>query len=347
MNIAVLNTQIPFCVGGAEVLADDLVNALKARGHKATLVTVPFKWYPQQSLLDNMIACKLLDIEDYNGVRIDKVIALKFPLWLIEHKERSLWILHQHRTAYDLWDTKYNDLKSMPDGHLVRDLILREDTAAISACERVYTISKNVSDRLYRYNKINSGVLYPPPRSMDKFYCHDYGNFFFFPSRITPLKRQELVIESLAFTSADVRMVFAGQADDAGYLSGLKQRATELGVTERITWLGQISEQEKFDLYARCLMVLFPSHDEDYGYITPEAMLSSKGVITLSDSGGALEFVTHDDTGCVLAPEAQVLGGALEHLWNNRGLARTYGENARSKVSGMEISWDKVIGSLL
>lgn len=347
MNIAVLNTQIPFCVGGAEVLADDLVNALNARGHRATVVTVPFKWYPQQSLLDNMIACKLLDIEDYNGVRIDKVIALKFPLWLIEHSEKSLWILHQHRTAYDLWDTRYNDLKSMPDGHLVRELIRREDTAAISACERTFTISQNVSDRLYRYNKIESGVLYPPPRSMDQFYCQDYGDFFFFPSRITPLKRQELVIESLAYASADVRVVFAGQADDADYLTALKKRAMELGVTQKITWLGQISEQEKFDLYARCLMVLFPSHDEDYGYITPEAMLSSKGVITLSDSGGALEFVTHDDTGCVLSPEAQILGGTLERIWHSRGLARTYGENARIKVTSMEISWDKVVGSLL
>ena len=164
MNIAVLNTQIPFCVGGAEVLADDLVSALKIHGHNATLLTVPFKWYPQQSLLDNIIACKLLDIEDYNGVRIDKVIALKFPLWLIEHSDKALWILHQHRTAYDLWDTKYNDIELMPDGHLVRDLIIREDTKAISPCQRVYTISKNVSDRLYRYNKIESGVLYPPGR---------------------------------------------------------------------------------------------------------------------------------------------------------------------------------------
>ena len=347
MNIAVLNTQIPFCVGGAEVLADDLVSALKHRGHEVTLVTVPFKWYPQQSLIDSIVACKLLDIKDYNGVRIEKVIALKFPVWLIEHSNKALWILHQHRTAYDLWETQYSDLKSMPDGYLIRDLIYREDTKAISPCEKVYTISQNVSDRLYRYNKIDSGVLYPPPRSMNKFYCDNYDNYFFFPSRITPLKRQALVIESLAFTSSGLRVVFAGQADDVNYLSGLKERAVELGVAEKITWLGHVSEQEKFDLYARSLMVLFPSHDEDYGYITPEAMLSSKGVITFSDSGGALEFITHDETGCVLLPEAQALGNELDRIWNNRALAKMYGENARSKVFSMDISWDKVIGSLL
>ena len=150
MNIAVLNAQIPLCTGGAEVLAEDLIQALAERGHRPALVTVPFKWYPQQSLIDSMLACKLLDISEFNGVRIDKVIALKFPMWLIEHDDMSLWILHQHRSAYELWDTQYNDLASMPDGHRVRDLIHREDSRAIASRERVFTISQHVTDRLQK-----------------------------------------------------------------------------------------------------------------------------------------------------------------------------------------------------
>jgi len=347
MNIAVLNTQIPFCEGGAEVLADDLVEALAARGHNATLITVPFKWYPQQSLVDIIVACKLLDIEEFNGIRIDKVMALKFPLWLVEHSDKALWILHQHRTAYDLWDTEFNDLTYMPDGRRVKELITREDTAAISACKNVFTISQTVTNRLYKYNGLESGVLYPPPRSMETFYFEKYGDFFFFPSRITPLKRQSLVIEALAFASKDIRVVFAGQADDAKYFDRLKVRADELGVADQITWLGHIEEKYKLELYAQCLMVLFPSFCEDYGFITPESMLSAKGVITLTDSGGALEFVTHDETGSVVNPDARQLGDELDRLWNNRGLAKTYGTNAKSKVSGMELSWDKVLGSLL
>ena len=347
MNIAVLNTQIPFCNGGAEVLADDLVEALAARGHNATLITVPFKWYPQQSLVDIIVACKLLDIEEYNGIRIDKVIALRFPLWLVEHSDKALWILHQHRTAYDLWDTEYNDLAHMPDGHRVKNLITREDNAAIASCNRVFTISQNVTKRLYQYNELESAVLYPPPRSMEQFYFEKYGDFFFFPSRITPLKRQALVIEALAFASKDVRVVFAGQADDDKHFEKLKARAAELGVEDQLTWLGHIEEQQKRELYAQCLMVLFPSFNEDYGFITPEGMLSAKGVITLTDSGGALEFVTHDETGSVVQPGARELGEELDRIWNNRGLAKTYGTNASSKVRGMDISWDGVVGSLL
>lgn len=347
MNIAVLNAQIPLCTGGAEVLAEDLIQALAERGHRPALVTVPFKWYPQQSLIDSMLACKLLDISEFNGVRIDKVIALKFPMWLIEHDDMSLWILHQHRSAYELWDTQYNDLASMPDGHRVRDLIHREDSRAIASRERVFTISQNVTDRLQKYNCIGSGVLYPPPRAMSEFYCKDYGDFLFFPSRITPLKRQELVIEALAYTSAAVKVVFAGQADDASYLARLQARADEIGVDDRITWLGHISEQEKFDLYARCRMVLFPAYNEDYGYITPEAMLSRKGVLTLDDSGGALEFVIDGETGCVASADALALGEAMEAVCSSDALARRYGESARSRIDSMDISWDTVVDSLL
>ena len=43
--------------------------------------------------------------------------------------------------------------------------------------------------------------------------------------------------------------------------------------------------------YAHSLGVIFPAVDEDYGYVTLEAMLSSKPVITCADSGGPLEFV--------------------------------------------------------
>lgn len=347
MNIAVLNAQIPFCDGGAELLADDLVEALTSRGHKATLITVPFKWYPQQSLVDSIIACKLLDIEEFNDIKIDKVIALRFPLWLVKHSNKTLWILHQHRSAYDLWDSEYNDLAHMPDGSRVRKLITREDNAAISACENVFTISQNVTDRLYEFNGLESSVLHPPPRSMDKFYFEKYGDFFFFPSRITPLKRQALVIEALAFASKEIQVVFAGQADNTKYLESLKERASELGVADQITWLGHIEEQRKQDLFAQCLMVLFPSLNEDYGFVTPEAMLSAKGVITLTDSGGALEFVTHDKTGSVVQPDAQELGKELDRIWNNRELAKTYGKNANNRVKAMNISWDRVLGSLL
>jgi glycosyltransferase involved in cell wall biosynthesis len=347
MNVAVLNTQIPFVRGGAEVLADDLVAALQRRGHNATLVTLPFKWYPQRSLIDSILACKLLDVTEFNGVPIDRVIALKFPMWLIDHHDKSLWMLHQHRAAYDLWDTQYNDLASMEDGERVRDMIVRQDNATIPECRGIFTISRTVSDRLRRFNGIDSEALYPPPSAMERFHCSDYARYFFCPGRITPLKRQSLIIEALAHASSDIAVVFAGQPDNAEYLDSLRERAQALGVASQLTWLGHVSDEEKIARYANCYMVLFPTYDEDYGYIAPEAMLSSKGVLTLADSGGPLEFVEHGHTGSVVEPDPAAMGAELDRLWHDEGAVRALGESARAHITAMGIGWDRVVDKLL
>ena len=52
MRIAVCRPQVPFVYGGAELTADKLVEELRARGHEAETVAIPFKWYPGTRVLD-------------------------------------------------------------------------------------------------------------------------------------------------------------------------------------------------------------------------------------------------------------------------------------------------------
>ena len=94
-------------------------------------------------------------------------------------------------------------------------------------------------------------MLYPPPRSMEQFHVDSYGDYFFFPSRITPIKRQELVIEALVHVPEPVKVVFAGEADSPLPRPAEAARG-RLGVAARIEWRGRISEEEKFSLYAKC-----------------------------------------------------------------------------------------------
>lgn len=347
MNILILNTQVPFCRGGAEVLAEDLCAQLQLAGHRAEIVTVPFKWYPQQTLVDSMLGARLMDLSSFNGVNIDRVIALKFPLWLAPHPNMSLWILHQHRTAYDLWDSGYSDVAAMPDAGALRETIRHADNEAFARADRIHTISNTVSQRLWEHNGVESGVLYPPPRDMDAYYAGDYGDYFFFPSRITPLKRQALVIEALALSRSQARVVFAGEADTPDYLASLQTRAEQLGVAERIEWLGRISDERKLALYAGARMVIFPPVDEDYGYITPEAMLASRAVLTLEDAGGAREFVTHEGNGLVMPAEPAALAQAMDDIWQSREKARDMGRAARDYITGIGLNWDTVLQGLL
>ena len=97
MRILIATVRIPFMSGGAEVQTEGLLHALADAGHQAEIVAVPFKWYPSACILDHMLACRLLDLTEFSGVTVDRVIALKFPAYYIPHPNKVLWIIHQHR----------------------------------------------------------------------------------------------------------------------------------------------------------------------------------------------------------------------------------------------------------
>lgn len=347
LRILLATTQVPFVRGGAEVLAEGLRDALIAEGHQAEIAAIPFKWYPPERILDAMMACRLLDLTEANGVRVDLLIGLKFPAYLIPHPRKALWIVHQHRAAYDLWGNPIADLHSYPNGAQVREAIEQADRKFIPEARAIATISRNVSRRLERCCGIASEPLYNPPAHADRFRCAAAEDYLFYPSRLNLTKRQGLVIEALAQTRQPVVVYFAGAADEASHADGLRERARELGVDGRIEWLGLISEEEKIERYARSLGVLFPPLDEDYGYVSLEAMLSSKALITCTDSGGPLEFVVAGETGLAADPTPQSLAEAMDALWADRAGAERMGRAARDRYATMRISWDTVVGYLL
>jgi glycosyltransferase involved in cell wall biosynthesis len=347
MRVIISTVQVPFVRGGAEVLADGLRDALRAEGHQAEVVTVPFKWYPPERILDHMLACRLLDLTESSGARVDRVIGLKFPAYYANHPNKVLWVLHQHRAAYDMWGNALEDLDAFPNGSQVRDVIREADRRLLPEARAVYTIAGNVSGRLKHYCDVDSRPLYHPPAHADRFFCAEAEDYFFYPSRINASKRQGLVLEALGHTSRPVRVRFAGTGAHPGVLDELKAQARRLGVQDHVEWLGEVSEEQKRELYARALAVVFPPLDEDYGYVTLEAMLSSKAVVTCTDSGGPLEFVVAGETGTVCEPTPDALADALDRLWDDRPRARALGAAGRQRYRAMNITWPAVVERLV
>jgi glycosyltransferase involved in cell wall biosynthesis len=347
MRIVIATAQVPFVRGGAEILAEGLMHALRAQGHAAEIVAIPFKWYPPERILEQVLACRLLDVSESGGDSIDRVVGLKFPAYLIPHPHKVLWLLHQFRTAYDLWDNPFGDLHHYPNGPQVREAIQRLDQRLIPEARAVFTISKNVSSRLWRYCGIDSIPLYHPPAAFEEFYGAEAEDYFFYPSRLASLKRQALVLQALAATQRPVRVRFAGSADEPQYGEELEMLAHDLDIEHRVEWLGQVTEAEKRVLYAHALGVIFPPVDEDYGYVTLEAMLASKPLITCTDSGAPLEFVLNDATGLIVEPSPQAMAVAMDQLWDDHDLARALGEAGRKRYDSLNISWMTVVERLV
>ncbi|MBI1745440.1 MAG: glycosyltransferase family 4 protein [Acidobacteria bacterium] len=347
MKIIIATTMVPFVRGGAEVHAEGLRHALIAAGHEAEIVTIPFKWYPPERMLEQMLLCRLLDLTECSGDRVDLLIGLKFPAYYIPHPRKALWILHQHRAAYDMWGHDYGDLHKFPNGRQIREAIERADRTLLPEAQTIFANSRNVAQRLKKYCGIDSEALYHPPPSAELYYSAEAEDYFFFPSRLTVVKRQELVLKALCHTRQPVQVRFMGIADEQTYTEELHALCQKLGVQSKVQWLGNLSEAEKIKQYAKSLGVIYPPLDEDYGYVSLEAMLASKPLITCTDSGGPLEFVASGEIGIAAEPTPESLGAALDQLWQNRAKAHQMGKAGRDLYAGLGISWKNVARRLL
>ncbi len=346
MKIVIATVKVPFVRGGAEILVEDLRAALTERGHQVEILAIPWKWYPAEQVVDHILAFRLFDLTESVAGTIDLLIGMKFPAYLIPHPNKILWLMHQHRSAYDLWPDQYGLIHD-PRGSQIKEMVIRADRQALAEAQAVFTIARNVSTRLKYFLGASSTALYPPPRNAEKFYCQTPGDYLFFPSRVSATKRHSLVIDALACTRQPVQLRFAGVGDTAEYLTEMKEHAERLGLSSRIQWLGWISETELLHNYACALGVLFPPQDEDYGYVTLEAMMSAKPVVTCSDSGGALEFVLHGETGWIADPTAEGLAACMDDLWTHRDRARRFGRAGRQRLESLSIDWGHVIDALL
>jgi glycosyltransferase involved in cell wall biosynthesis len=347
MRVLIATVKVPFVHGGAEIHAQGLLNALRLAGHEVEIVALPFKSNPPERILDQMLTWRLLDLTESSGRSVDRVIGLKFPAYLVPHPNKVLWILHQHRAAYDLWDHASGDLIHYPNGAQIREAIQRADQDFIPEAKTVFANSQNVSRRLRKYCGIDSVPLYHPPQHPERFYSGEAEDYFFLPSRLQPLKRQTLILRALARTRRPVRVCFAGSADEPSYAKELAELSQKLGVDRRVTWLGHVGEEKKRALYAHALGVIFAPLDEDYGYVTLEAMLASKPVITCTDSGGPLEFVCDGETGLIAEPTPEGLAAAMDKLWDDRTQAKVLGESGRARYRQLRISWATVVRRLL
>lgn len=345
VRIGILRTQVPFVSGGAERHAANLVEALNARGYEATEITLPFKWYPGDVLADHILAAKMIDVSEAEGVPVDLTIGLKFPAWLAQHPNKVFWVLHQHRQAYDQWELGTSELLDTPQGETLRALIREEDRAAFSASPYpIYANSNNVANRLEKHLGQQAQPLYHPPPNADALRQGGYGDYLFVPGRINPSKRLELSLQALLHSKA--RLVIAGVAENPTYQTHLIQMASKLGITDRITWLGSVDDATLIRYYAEARGVVFVPQDEDYGYITLEAMLSAKPVITVTDAGGPLEFITNGSEGLVTDPTPIALGTAFDYLMEDATEAERMGQAGHARYGKLNISWDYVVETL-
>jgi glycosyltransferase involved in cell wall biosynthesis len=337
MRIAVCRPQVPFVYGGAEVVADQLVDELRARGHEADLVAIPFSWEGSR-VLGNALVWRQLELEPSGTKPIDLTIATKFPSYGIRHRNKVIWLVHQFRQAYDFDRTEFTQFSESANDRAVRRAVERFDAVAFGEARKIFTISTNVADRLRRFSGFDAQVLPPPPQKLP-YRTDGYDGFVLSVNRLDRYKRVDLLIEA-AKVEPGLKIVIVGDGPDRERLQRLAS-----SMNGRVEFTGRIEGDRLVDLYARCLAVYYAPVDEDYGMVPFEAFLSGKPVVTTVDAGGPLEVVRDGATGLVVEPDAVALARACVYLAANVDETRRLGEAGKAIAEG--VTWDRCIDALL
>lgn len=342
MKVLVLTTRVPFIHGGAEELRDHLVANLNRQGADAEAMSIPFTWNPAERLLDEMWIARSIHV-----VNADRVIALKFPAYLVPHHNKVLWVLHQYRQAYDLWDAGQSNIPDTPRGLQIRQTIRTADDRAFAEAQAVYAGSPVSQERLRRYNGVQAQVLPAPLNDPELFTGGPMDGYIFAGGRVGDAKRQKLLVRALQHAPG-VRLVIAGPPESAAEAEELGRLAAELGVESRVTLdLRFLSRRELAALVNHATAAVYIPFDEDsVGYVTMEAFQAGKPVITTTDSGGVLEIVRHEETGLVAEPTPESLGAAFRAL-SAPAKAAGLGQAARRLMDARELNWPATVARLL
>lgn len=342
MKILIVNNMAPFIWGGAEELAVNLQKNLLAEGHEAEILRIPFQYEPSH------IPSQMLMVRSFKLTHADRVIALKFPAYLIPHHSKTLWLLHQYRQAYDLYDSGQSNLIENRFQN-IRKIIKNADDQSFRECRKIFTNSEVTQQRLLHYNKFPAEVLHPPLNDPELFSGGTSDGYIFAGGRINDMKRQYLLLKALKLTPKNIKLIIAGPADQPKDAEKLTRLVENLNLTDRVKLDMRFLAREELANYVNhaTACAYLPFDEDSLGYVAMEAATAGKAIISCTDSGGILGLVKHLQTGWAADPEPESLANAMVQATSNLTLTKEMGVSARQLWMDMGINWPNTIKRLL
>lgn len=137
-----------------------------------------------------------------------------------------------------------------------------------------------------------------------------------FLSRIHPKKGLDLLFPALAALPFpwELTLVGAGEPD---YEAELKNRAIELGIADRLHWLGWMEGPAKYESLAQADLMVLPSRNENFANVVLESLAVGVPVL-LTDQVGLSEYVAEKGLGWVCAPTVEALKEQLQRIQESR-----------------------------
>ncbi len=284
------------------------------------------------------LAFSKLDLEE----QYDVINAHMAPShWVSRKNSNVLWYCHTPlRDVYDLYDYRMSLRRrhTRPVYALGISVVRRIDQSAVKRISSIVVNSANVGARVQKYYGRNDAKVISPGIDYRKYSNKGDEKFFFYPSRFSPNKRQDLAINAFREFSSHTEgyaLVLAGPVSKdkfySDYYKTVEALANSVG---NVKILHNIGDRELIDLYSRCTAVLYPPINEDFGIVPLEAMASSKPVVAIDD-GGPRETVRNAG---ILVRGADSMAAAMKRIVKNPDMAQSMGRKGKERVK-KEYSW--------
>lgn len=202
--------------------------------------------------------------------------------------------------------------------------------------DRVVAQSSNTRDNAARYYHPDRDIdiiplAYEPlrfyPVSRKDIHLSEDKKYIISVGRLVKRKGFEYLIKALVFMNDNVEVLIIGDGREKQQLVELAGR---LGLEGRVHFLGQVSEEKKFQYLANADIYVLSSLHEGFGIVLQEAMQVGLPIVS-TNQGGQVDIVKDNINGILVGiKDEQALAEAVTKLLNDEALIARMSENNRS-----------------
>lgn len=229
--------------------------------------------------------------------------------------------------------------------------VLQNGKPMIRMYDTVLAISREVQKHWSQYmddqrvpDLLHTGVELPP---VDISEHRDPTEMILYAGRLIERKGPDVLIQSfrnIAENYPEARLVFAGDGPER---MNLERIAGELGLTEKVNFLGIVGPERLQELYHSADICVFPSRQgEGLMGVVLESMASGKAVVTTTGNGNE-DVIVDGNNGILISPnDTEDLATKVNFLLGNPGITRQIGSNARKTIESgytWEVHADKLV----
>lgn len=370
LRVCLLSKQFPPGVGGAETYAYELANGLAERGHDVDVYT---QWVDSpdeeadvhenvsvyricgarrklvtfETLWFSYTARRAIDFEQYDVVHGTLMPASTIAVTPFNDIDSPV-VLTSHGTS--IGETKAVALET-PADYLLKfffhPMNVVMDYVASRDVDQVIAISDHAYEQLttsYRQDEADVEMI-PHGVDTDWFYPRDEPHpavaeektTLLYVGRLGARKGLDLALRALAEVDDEgVEFLIAGTGR---HEETLRELARELGIADRVWFLGYVPDQDLPVLYSSADVFVLPSRYEGFGLVLLEAMACGTPVIG-ADAGGIPTAIGDNDTGLIVQRDVDALAEALRSLQTEPTNWQAMGEKSLNQAN--RNSWDEV-----